>query len=97
MMDIIIRVKGAQYWPGLVSNQNPGIVGGPERRSKIWNISEVDIIELNRASLLLKYQVTNKRKLVFSRNEEKARDFDALIRKNTSIFILKDENTTNNN
>ena len=42
---------------------------------------EVDILILNSASLAMKYQVTNKGELVYYKNEGKARDFEALVRK----------------
>jgi len=60
-----------------------------EIEEAIGNILEVDILELNRASLILKYQVTSKGKLVFARNEEEARDFEALIRKKYFDFYPK--------
>lgn len=42
---------------------------------------EVDVLVLNRASLVLKYQATNKGELVYYRDEGEARDYEALIRK----------------
>lgn len=42
---------------------------------------EVDILILNRASLVLKYQVTNKGELIYYKDEAEARDYEALIRK----------------
>lgn len=52
-----------------------------EIEKRIDEAFEVDLVVLNRASLLLKYQATNKGDLVYYTDEEMARDYEALIRK----------------
>ena len=52
-----------------------------EIEKAIAEMFEVDIVVFNHSSLVLKYQVTKKGKLVHYKDEAEARDFEALIRK----------------
>ncbi len=52
-----------------------------EIEEAIFASLEVDVLVLNRVSLVMKYQVTNKGELFYYRDEGEARDYEALIRK----------------
>lgn len=47
----------------------------------VYEAFEMDILVLNRASLTLKYQATDKGELIYYRDEAEARDYEALVRK----------------